>query len=344
MSPASQSPASQTPASQTPASQSVLLLDGASMWFRSYFGVPSSITAPDGRPVNAVRGFLDSVATLITRERPTRMAVCLDLDWRPSWRVDLIPSYKAHRVAEEAGAEGNPVGETAEARADAEAIPDDLSPQVEMILEILDAFGIATAGAPGFEADDVLGTLATAERRDRVVVVSGDRDLLQLVGDDPVEVRVLYLGRGLSQATLFGPTEVAERYGVPASRAGDAYAELALLRGDPSDGLPGVPGVGEKTAATMLREYGSLKAVIAAAEDPKSPFAKGFRARILAASDYIRAAGPVVRVARDAPVELSRDDDRLPLHAADPQRVAHLAEHYGVSSPIARLQKALDRL
>ena len=79
----------------------VLLLDGASMWFRSFFGVPSSITAPDGRPVNALRGFLDTVATLITRERPSRLVVCLDLDWRPQWRVDLIPSYKAHRVEEE---------------------------------------------------------------------------------------------------------------------------------------------------------------------------------------------------------------------------------------------------
>ncbi|MCB1266356.1 MAG: flap endonuclease, partial [Mycobacterium sp.] len=211
----------------------VLLLDGASMWFRSYFGVPSSITAPDGRPVNAVRGFLDSVATLITRERPDRLVVCLDLDWRPAWRVELIPSYKAHRVAEE----GSPVGETPEVAeaVQAEEVPDELSPQVDMILAVLDAFGIATAGAEGFEADDVLGTLAATERRDPVVVVSGDRDLLQLVADEPVQVRVLYIGRGLSKAVMFGPAEVAEKYHVPQGRAGTAYAELALLRGDPSD-------------------------------------------------------------------------------------------------------------
>ena len=227
---------------------SVLLLDGASMWFRSYFGVPSSITSPDGRPVNALRGFIDSVATLITRERPDRLAVCLDLDWRPQFRVDLIPSYKAHRVAAEV--------DDIDGDADVEEVPDDLSPQVEMILTVLDAFGIATAGAVGFEADDVLGTLAASESQDAVVVVSGDRDLLQLVADDPVPVRVLYIGRGLSKATMFGPAEVAERYGVPADRAGAAYAELALLRGDPSDGLPGVPGVGEKTAAAMLSQYG----------------------------------------------------------------------------------------
>ncbi len=320
----------------------VLLLDGASMWFRSYFGVPASITGPDGRPVNAVRGFLDSVATLITRERPARMVVCLDLDWRPAWRVELIPSYKAHRVAEVGSPVGSPVDDIAEG--DVEEVPDDLGPQVEVILEVLDAFGIATAGAPDHEADDVLGTLAAAELRDPVVVVSGDRDLLQLVADEPVTVRVLYLGRGLSKATMFGPAEVAEKYGVPPDRAGDAYAELALLRGDPSDGLPGVPGVGEKTAATMLSQYGSLEAILAAAHDPKSALPKAFRAKMLAATDYIEAAIPVVRVARDAPVAFSTDTDRLPLHAAEPQRVAELATAYGLSSPIARLQKALDNL
>jgi 5'-3' exonuclease len=314
----------------------VLLLDGASMWFRSYFGVPSSITAPDGRPVNAVRGFLDSVATLITQFQPARLVVCLDLDWRPQFRVDLIPSYKAHRVAEE----GGPFGESGDG--DVEEIPDDLSPQVDMILEILEAYGIATAGAEGFEADDVLGTLAAGERHDPVVVVSGDRDLLQLVGDDPVEIRVLYIGQGLKKATLFGPAEVAERYGVPAGRAGDAYAELALLRGDPSDGLPGVPGVGDKTASTMLTQYGSLENILSAAYDPKSALPKAFRTKILAATDYITAAETVVRVARDAPVHLSTDDDRLPTHPADPDRVAELAQRYGVSSSIARLQKALD--
>lgn len=312
----------------------VLLLDGASMWFRSFFGVPSSITAPDGRPVNAVRGFIDSVATLITRERPGRLVVCLDLDWRPQFRVDLIPSYKAHRVAEEIDG-GEP---------DLEEVPDELNHQVDMIMELLDAFGVATAGAPGYEADDVLGTLAAAERRDRAVVVSGDRDLLQLVSDDPVEVRVLYLGRGLSNAVMFGPTEVAEKYGVPTHRAGPAYAELALLRGDPSDGLPGVPGVGEKTAATMLAQYGSLEAILAAAYDPKSKLPKAFRAKLLAAADYIEAAGPVVAVARGAPVEFSTASDLLPLSAADPARVAELAKAYGVGSSIARLQKALDTL
>jgi 5'-3' exonuclease len=312
----------------------LLLLDGASMWFRSYFGVPSSITAPDGRPVNAVRGFIDSMAVVITQHRPARLAVCLDLDWRPQFRVDLIPSYKAHRVAEP-----EPAGEP-----DIEEVPDDLTPQIDMIMELLDAFGIPTAGAEGYEADDVLGTLAARERRDPVVVVSGDRDLLQVVADDPVPVRVLYLGRGLAKATLFGPAEVGENYGVPVDRAGAAYAELALMRGDPSDGLPGVPGVGEKTASTLLAQHGSLEQILAVAHDPKSKMAKGLRAKLLAATDYIEAAGKVVRVATNAPVKLSTPTDELPLAAAHPKRTAMLATELGVGSSIGRLQKALDAL
>ncbi|MBV9090345.1 MAG: 5'-3' exonuclease [Mycobacteriaceae bacterium] len=312
----------------------LLLLDGASMWFRAYYGVPSSITSPDGRPVNAVRGFLDTVGALISRERPARLAVALDLDWRPQFRVELIPAYKAHRVADP-----NPDGEP-----DVEEVPDELTPQVNMILELLDAFGITTAGAAGFEADDVLGTLAAAERRDQVIVASGDRDLLQVVADDPVPVRVLYLARGLTKATMFGPHEVAERYGVPVERAGPAYAELALLRGDPSDGLPGVTGIGEKTAAALLAQYGCLDAVLAAAHDPKSKLSKAFRHKLLDARDYIDAAGPVVRVATDSPVKLSTATDALPLAAAHPRKVARLAKKYGVGSSIARLQKALDAL
>jgi 5'-3' exonuclease len=308
----------------------LLLLDGASMWFRSYYGVPSSITSPDGRPVNAVRGFLDSMAVVITRCRPARLVVCLDLDWRPQFRVDAVPSYKAHRVEQE------------DPRA--EEVPDELSVQVEMIGQVLDALGIRTGGAPGFEADDVIGTLAGAERRDPVVVVSGDRDLLQVVADDPVPVRVLYLGRGLTNATLMGPREVADRFGVPADRAGAGYAELALLRGDPSDGLPGVPGIGEKTAAALLAAHGSLAAILAAADDPESPLSKGVRSKLRNATEYIAAAGPVVRVVTDAPVTLSGPTDVLPLAAADPAATAELARRLGVGSSITRLQKALDAL
>jgi 5'-3' exonuclease len=309
----------------------VLLLDGASMWFRSFFGVPSSITAPDGRPVNALRGFLDAVATLITRHRPSRLVVCLDLDWRPQWRVDLIPSYKAHRVEQESPG----------AAPDVEVVPDDLSPQVDMIMAMLDAFGIATAGAPGYEADDVLGTLATGERRNPVVVVSGDRDLLQLVGDEHVPVRVLYIGRGLAKATLFGPAEVADQYGVPIDRAGRAYAELALLRGDPSDGLPGVPGIGEKTAATLISRFGSVEGLLAALDDPHSALAAGMRAKLRAARAYLELAPAVVRVATGAAVQQDRDDT-LPSAPADPRALTALQHRWGLGTTVNRLVAALQ--
>ncbi|CAM2880181.1 5'-3' exonuclease [Prescottella defluvii] len=311
----------------------LLLLDGASLWFRAFYALPESMTAPDGRPVNAVRGFTDMVAALVTRTQPSRLAVCLDLDWRPQFRVDAVPSYKAHRVAEDTtGAEVS--------TGSAEEVPDTLTPQVDMIMEVLDAAGIATAGAEGFEADDVLGTLAAQEKTDPVVVVSGDRDLLQVVADDPVAVRVLYVGRGLAKAELFGPAEVAEKYGVPAERAGEAYAELALLRGDASDGLPGVKGVGEKTASALLLRHGSLEHLRAAALDPTSDVAKGVRAKLAASADYLDAALPVVRVVTDTDVQLSRPDV-LPSAPVHPERLDQVAARLGIERSVARLVAAM---
>ncbi len=307
----------------------LLLLDGASLWFRAYYALPESITAPDGRPVNAVRGFIDMVAALMARTEPSRLVVCLDLNWRPQFRVDAVPSYKAHRVAEA----------TPEA-AESEDVPSTLVPQVEMIMKVLAAAGIATAGADGLEADDVLGTIAALEREDPVVVVSGDRDLLQVAADEPNQVKVLYVGRGLAKAELFGPEEVADKYGVPLHRAGDAYAELALLRGDASDGLPGVKGVGEKTASTLMLRYESVVAVREAALDTKSDMAQGIRAKINAASDYLDAALPVVRVVTDADVHWSRSD-QIPALPADPDRLARLAHEFGVGSAVDRLITAL---
>ncbi|OWY79460.1 5'-3' exonuclease [Rhodococcus sp. BUPNP1] len=316
------------PENSTPAPDpTLMLLDGASLWFRAFHAIPEKVTAPDGSPVNAVRGFVDMVAALIRTHRPTRLVVCLDLDWRPAFRVAAIPSYKAHRVA--AGSDGT-----------VEEVPPALLPQVPVILEVLAAAGIATGGAAGFEADDVLGTLAARETTDRVIVVSGDRDLLQVVTDSPVPVRVLYAGRGLAKAELFDPALVAERYGVPAERAGAAYAELAALRGDPSDGLPGVKGVGEKTAASLLQQYGSLDAVRAAALDESTSMAKGMRVKLAAAADYLDAALPVVRVATDADVDLSRSDV-LPAAPADPEQLTALAQRWGLERPVSALVAAL---
>ncbi|MGQ0719674.1 MAG: 5'-3' exonuclease [Pseudonocardiales bacterium] len=309
----------------------LLLLDAASMYFRAYYGVPESITAPDGTPVNAVRGFTDMVARLIELRRPSRLVACLDLDWRPAFRVAAIPSYKAHRVAQETGP-----GVT-----DVEEVPDTLNPQVPLILELLAAAGLATAGAQGYEADDVIGALAAAQRRDPVEVVSGDRDLFQVVRTEPTPVRVVYIGRGLAKAEVIGPAELASRYGLPETGAGPAYADLAALRGDPSDGLPGVPGIGEKTAATLISRFGSVEGLLAALDDPQSAIAPGLRVKLRVARDYLEVAPTVVRVATDAPVRQDRDDT-LPSAPADPAALASLQREWGLGTAVDRLVAALQ--
>jgi 5'-3' exonuclease len=316
-----------------------MLLDAASLYFRAFYGVPESITAPDGTPVNAVRGFTDMVSRLVTEHRPTRLVACLDLDWRPAFRVDALPTYKAHRVP------GEP--DTAPAGVP-EEVPDTLAPQVPILLEVLAAAGIATGGAEGYEADDVIGTLAATETVDPVLAVSGDRDLMQIVsdpadGDGGVHVRLLYVGRGLAKAELLGPAEVAAKYGVPAGRAGAAYAEMAMLRGDPSDGLPGVPGIGAKTAATLVGRFDSWAELRAAVPDRgDARLAAPVRAKLAAAEPYLSVVEPVVRVAVDADVRLDRPD-ALPAAPADPERLAALAERWGIGGSVERLTAALAR-
>ena len=229
----------------------MMLLDSASLYFRAFFGVPDTIRAPDGTPVNAVRGLLDFITRLVTDYQPTHLVACWDDDWRPQWRVDLIPTYKTHRVAEEIV-----VGP------DVEVIPDPLSIQVPVILEVLAAYGIPVVGKAEHEADDVIGTLATGAPMP-VDVVTGDRDLFQLI-DDAADVRVIYTGRGMSNLETLTDTALVAKYSVSAAQ----YADFAAMRGDASDGLPGVAGVGEKTAATLLATYGDLDGIIAAAADP----------------------------------------------------------------------------
>jgi 5'-3' exonuclease len=310
-----------------------MLLDSASMYFRAFYGVPESITAPDGTPVNAVRGFTDMVARLVAEHRPSRLVACLDLDWRPAFRVRALPTYKAHRVPGEP--ETAPVGVP-------EEVPDTLAPQVPVLLEVLAAFGIATGGAEGFEADDVIGTLAARERVDPVLAVSGDRDLMQIVTDGQPPVRLLYVGRGLAKAELLGPAEVAEKYGVPRARAGAAYAEMAMLRGDPSDGLPGVPGIGAKTAATIVGRYDTWSDLLGAVADPTdSRMSPNVRSKLAKAGDYLAVVEPVVRVAQDADVVLDRDDT-LPVEPADGARLLELVERWGIASSVERLLQALQ--
>lgn len=305
----------------------LVLLDTASLYFRSFYALPESLRDPDGNPVNAVRGFADTLARILSDRRPGRLVACLDADWRPQFRVDLLPSYKAHRVAE--SADGG----------DAEAVPDTLSPQVPRILELLDAAGIATAEATGYEADDVIGTLTTGERQDPVEIVTGDRDLFQLVREQPSTARVIYVGKGWAKAEILGPTEIADRYGLPAGGAGRAYADMATLRGDPSDGLPGVSGVGDKTAAKLITRFGSLEALLAAAKDATALPTKT-AAALAGAVDYLRAAPDVVRVVTDAPITVSRGD-RVDTANADLDRLTELSRAWNLRGSGERLLSAL---
>ncbi|QDY80763.1 5'-3' exonuclease [Streptomyces qinzhouensis] len=299
-----------------------MLLDTASLYFRAYFGVPDSVRAPDGTPVNAVRGLLDFIARLVQDHRPDDLVACWDNDWRPQWRVDLIPSYKAHRVAEET-----------ESGPDEEETPDTLAPQVPVIADVLDALGIARIGADGYEADDVIGTL-TARAAGPVDIVTGDRDLFQLV-DDARARRVLYPLKGVGTLQTTDEAWLRGKYGVD----GPGYADLALLRGDPSDGLPGVPGIGEKTAAKLLEAYGDLAGIIAAAADPRSKLTPAQRRRLDEAADYLAVAPKVVRVAADVP--LPAFDPALPSEPLDPATLEELARQWGLGGALQRLLTVL---
>jgi 5'-3' exonuclease len=296
---------------------SLMLLDSASMYFRAFYGVPETVAAPDGTPVNAVRGLLDMITRLVRARRPDRLIACMDASWRPAFRVAAIPSYKSHRA--------NPDG--------SEQVPEALTVQIPVIEEVLAAAGVAMAGAKGYEADDVIGTLA-ARADGPVEVVTGDRDLFQLV-DDARQVRIVYIARGLAKLEVVDEAAVAARYQIP----GRAYAAFATLRGDPSDGLPGVAGVGEKTATALVRVFGSIEAMLTALDSGHGGFPMGSRAKLVQARDYLRAAIPVVSVADDAP--LPPADGRLGVPPADPQRLEQLEERWGLGSSLRRMVAAI---
>ncbi|MFJ7902599.1 5'-3' exonuclease H3TH domain-containing protein [Streptomyces sp. NPDC096198] len=300
----------------------LMLLDTASLYFRAYFGVPESVKAPDGTPVNAVRGLLEFIDRLVRDHRPDDLVACMDADWRPHWRVELIPSYKAHRVAEE-----HPAGP------DEEQVPDTLSPQVPVIEEVLDALGIARVGVPDYEADDVIGTF-TARATGPVDIVTGDRDLYQLV-DDARGVRVLYPLKGVGTLQLTDEAVLREKYGVD----GPGYVDLALLRGDPSDGLPGVPGIGEKTAAKLLDRFGNLAGIMAAVDDPASGLTPAQRKRLDEARAYVAVAPKVVRVAGDVP--LPEVGTAVPRAPRDPAALDALASRWGLGGSLGRLLTTL---
>ena len=297
----------------------LLILDTPSLYFRAFYGIPDSITAADGTPVNAIRGLLDFIARLVRDRQPTRFVAAMDDDWRPAWRVEALPSYKLHRVGPGGG----------------DQTPPGLEVQVPIIEDVLQALGLARVGAANYEADDVIGTLAS-NAGCPVDIVTGDRDLFQLVRDDQ-PVRLIYTAKGVGQATPWDEAAVSAKYGIP----GRGYGEFAILRGDPSDGLPGVPGVGEKTAAALVSKFGTAEAILAAAESGTDDgFPAGARTKVLAASDYLRRAPAVVRVVCD--IDLPTIDDRLPTKPRDPERLLELSDRWSLEGALNRVLNALQ--
>jgi len=297
----------------------LMLLDTASLYFRAFYGVPDKVKAADGSSVNAVRGLLDMIAKLVTTYEPTRLVACWDDDWRPQWRVDLLPSYKAHRVVE-----------VVAAGPDVEEVPDPLEAQIPLIREALAVLGIPVVGAAEHEADDVIGALATRAEVP-VDIVTGDRDLFQLV-DDARGIRIVYTARGMSNLELVDDAAVFSKYGVHA----DQYADFAVLRGDPSDGLPGVSGIGEKSAAALLSACGDLDGIRSGVLDGTAG-TPAQRAKIAAAADYLEVAATVVRVARE--LDLAPFDDRL--GPVDRDAAEKLAERWNLGSSMTRALAAL---
>ncbi len=287
-----------------------LLLDTSSLMYRAFFALPPTIVDGEGRPVNAVHGYLDMTARLQTVYRPDRIVHVFDHDWRPAQRVAVYPGYKAERPDD----------------------PPSLSPQFDLLREVLQAFGAPLAEAPGWEADDAVGALCVREEANALVdIVTGDRDLLQLVRDNngAATVRVLLPVRGVGELAVFDPDAVKTKYGVPPER----YVDFATLRGDPSDGLPGVKGIGEKTARTLVAKYPDLPALLAdvAALPPR------IGASLREAGPYLAAMQQVVPIRTDVAVQLTeaeRDDARL----------ADLGARYRLAGAIARLRTAMEAL
>jgi 5'-3' exonuclease len=297
-----------------------MLLDTASLYYRAFYGMPDTVTAPDGTPVNAIRGLLDAMARLVRDYQPQRLVACLDADWRPAFRTQAIPGYKQHR-AEPDGSEQTPPG---------------LALQIPLITQVLIAAGIAIAEHDGYEADDVIATLATRATQP-VEVVTGDRDLFQLV-DDKRQVRVLYTIKGLGKLEPITEVEVAKKYDIP----GDKYADFAVLRGDPSDGLPGVPGIGEKTAAALIRAFGDLGSLKNALDMGHGGFPPGTRKKLEAARGYLDVAPPVVRTATDVPLP-SDIDGTLPAAPPDQELLTEIGTELGLGSSLSRFRATVTR-
>lgn len=296
---------------------SLLLIDSASLWYRAYYGMPDTMLGPDGTPINAIRGFLDMSARLITQYQPNRMVACLEGDWRPTWRTDLFPGYKANRV----DAEGD------------EDEPDTLGPQIPILLDLLDLFRIPMVGVDNYEADDLIATYSKSEVGP-TNIVTGDRDLFQLI-DDKRKIRVIYLAKGFSQQEVVNLSWVSHKYGIP----GDRYALYAMIRGDASDGLPGVRGIGEKGAAVIANSFTTIEAALSAAHEGDPRLTPLLCKRLIEGSDYIKIAPKLVHCALDVP--LPSMDLHLPKAPSDLSDIYSFKERYGLGASVDRLIAAL---
>lgn len=296
---------------------SLMLLDSASLWYRAFYGMPDSLLAPDGTPVNAIRGYLDMSARLISTYKPNRLVACIEGDWRPSWRVELFPEYKANRVDEEG----------------AEEEPDLLAPQIPILMDVLDAFGVAIVGIDDYEADDVMASFAEREVGP-IRIVTGDRDMFQLVNDER-DIKVVYLAKGISAHDLVDISWVAKKYDIP----GERYALFAMFRGDPSDGLPGVKGIGEKGAALISKNFASVDEVIQGALNAHESLSPNLIKKILEGQEYLKIAPTLVQCARD--VSLPQIDLSLPKRPKDLSKIYALQKQYGLGASIDRMIAAL---
>lgn len=296
----------------------LMLLDSASLWYRAYYGMPDTLVNSEGAPVHAIRGFLDMSARLISQYKPNRLVACLDGDWRPSWRVDLFPEYKANRV---------------DVEGDEEAEPETLTPQIPILLDVLEALGIPLIGADDYEADDVIATYSVQEPGP-TLIVTGDRDLFQLV-DDKRKVKVVYLARGIANHDLVDKKWISTKYEIP----GERYALFAMIRGDASDGLPGIKGIGEKGAGLIANSFSSMQEVIQAAQGEDERLTPALRKKLLADIEYARIAERLVHCALDVPIP--KVELKIPKTRPDLSRVYQLKEEHNLGASIDRFISAI---
>ena len=295
----------------------LMLLDSASLWYRAYFGMPDTLVSPSGLQVNAIRGYLDMTSKLINLYKPNRIVACLEGDWRPSWRVELFPDYKMNRLDES--------GEEEE--------PDTLSPQIPILLELLEALGFPMLGVDDYEADDLMATFAV-NQPGPVRIVTGDRDLFQLV-DDKRDVKVVYLAKGIANHDLVDLKWIEQKYEIP----GDRYGLFAMIRGDASDGLPGIKGIGEKGAASIAKQFTNLDEVMKAATNDDERLTTNIRKKLLESAEYAKIAPKLVGCATDVSIPEMKID--LPNKPLDTQKIQDIKEEYGLGTSVDRITNAL---